>query len=594
MLKQILLKWGLFFIILMIKKLMKKRFSIARYIFLALSILTNAFLILYSCLSAETTAKWNLAVTNMFAGLVNTVTEKEVKTIPIEQLDISLSSDNYNNILGYQDNEIPLGSSKEIVASFFPNEATDKSVSYYTDNTDIVVLNQSGSKVSIIGMKEGTAIIHAKNQLSGLDKTYEMKVVSTVAPVSYTIGVEKTNIPLGSQETILFDIDGGALGHNELLNFRYYDTRKLTYESSNQDVAVVNNYGVIIPKQIGSATITVRNNDYSKQLEINIVDGIMPSAYTNLHIEGSDVCYGNDMLNDQNSGNNNYPLSIYDGNNKLNNNDFIWESSNELLVKIDNHGVMRGFRKSVVQDEDAIITATSKITNQSVSFNIKVKEELPTVMNHWIVNGEKTTWGSPKEYTACVGDNLTLNTQLTPTVSNKNLTYDVSNPKVIECTYQGSSLSLRVVRVGTCTITISSISNPDLVSSIKFTVLKAGSINTNDLDDVGHNLRKSLGHASLFAVAEVFTLLALFMFLYDKKHWLPLAISLGVELVVSSISEIIQCFVPGRFGGFVDVCINMSGALVAAAIMVGIYFIIKTIKKKDSQEENSLEENVEK
>ena len=97
---------------------MEKRFKVSRYIFLTLAVLTNTFLIVYSALSAETTAKWNTFVTNIFAGLVNRMTEKEVKTIPIESLNISLSDDRYNNIPGYKDYEIPLGSSKEISSSF--------------------------------------------------------------------------------------------------------------------------------------------------------------------------------------------------------------------------------------------------------------------------------------------------------------------------------------------------------------------------------------------------------------------------------------------------------------------------------------------
>ena len=559
----------------------KRRFSISRWILLACSIVTNAFLILYSCLPAKITSDWNSLVTNAFAKIVNTFTEKEIKTIPIKQLNISLSDNQFNGISGYKEYEIPLGSSKELVTSYLPLDATDKAISYYSEDNDVVALNQNGYKVSIIGMKAGSTRIHAKNQLTGLDASYDITVVPTVAPTSYEISTSKTNIPIGSQETICIDIDGGILGHNELLNSRYYDTRKLTYESSNTSVATINNYGVITPKEIGTSLITVSNCDYSKQLEVNVIAGSVPSNYTNLHIEGSNVCYGNDVINDQ--GQNNYPLSIFDGDTELDPHDFIWESSNELLVKVDRHGVMRGFRKSNVQDENAVITATSKITGQSVSFDVIVREELPTKMNHWIVNDDKTTWGAPQEFTTCVGDNLILNTELTPKVSNKNIEFNVSNPEIIECTYQGSSLVLRVIKEGNCTINISSVVNPNLKSTIKFTVLKAGSINTNDLEDVGFNIRKSIGHASLFAIAEIFTLITIFMFLYDKKHWLSLVISLGIELVVASISETIQRFVPERFGSFADVCINMLGVIVGAGILVAIYFIYKATHKKNNQ-----------
>ena len=73
------------------------------------------------------------------------------------------------------------------------------------------------------------------------------------------------------------------------------------------------------------------------------------------------------------------------------------------------------------------------------------------------------------------------------------------------------------------------------------------------------------------------------MFLYDKKHWLSLAISLEIELVIASISETIQHFVPERFGSFTDVCINMLGVIVAAGILVTIYFIHKATYNKKNQ-----------
>ena len=563
---------------------MKNKYRITRWIFLLLSILTNTFLVLYSCLPAETTVKWNTAITNIFVGLVNKATEKKVETIPIDQLSISLSNDNYNIIPGYGDSQIPQGCSKEITSVALPENATDKAISYYVENDDIAILNQSGSKVSVVGMKTGTTIIHAKNQLSGLDASYEVEVVPTVAPTSYDVSVSNSSIAVGGQQTIEIDIDGGVLGHNELLNFRYYNTKQLTYSSSNEDVAVVNNHGVITPKSTGSSLITVRNGEYHKELDITVIGGIVPPEYANLHVEGSNACYGNDMISDQSSGANNYPLSIYDGITKLDSNDFIWESSNELLVKVDRHGVMRGYRKSVAADESAVITATSKITGQSATFNVTVKEELPTGLNHWIVNGNKTIWGAPKEYTTCVGDNLVLNTELTPRVSNKSINYTVSDDEVIKCTYQGSSLSLRIVKEGSCLVTISSIVNPNLTSTIKFTVLKAGSIRTDELDDVGYNIRKTIGHASLFAIAEIFTLIGLFMFLYDKNHWLPLAISLCIELGISCISEIVQCFVPGRFGSFADVCINLAGAIVGATFVVVVFVVVKAIQKKHQKE----------
>ena len=47
-------------------------------------------------------------------GIVNNITKKEVEVIPITELSVSFSSDKYNVIPGYKDNELSLGSANEI------------------------------------------------------------------------------------------------------------------------------------------------------------------------------------------------------------------------------------------------------------------------------------------------------------------------------------------------------------------------------------------------------------------------------------------------------------------------------------------------
>ena len=85
----------------------KKRFRIPRWIFLSLAIIFNGFIIAYSCFSKDTANRFNNWVTNIFAGIINNITEKEVEVVPITELTVSLSNDKYNVIPGYKDSEIP-------------------------------------------------------------------------------------------------------------------------------------------------------------------------------------------------------------------------------------------------------------------------------------------------------------------------------------------------------------------------------------------------------------------------------------------------------------------------------------------------------
>lgn len=545
------------------------------------AITLNAFIIFYSCIDEATTNVWNRAVTNLFTRIINNFTSKEIETTPLEKIEIKLSGEKeykYNYIPGYETNEIPLGSAKQIECIFLPNDATNKAITYSTEQSDIVTLNQSGSLVSVVGLKVGNATITAKSSDGSFVSSVEVKIVNTVEPQSYELSLDKTEIAIGTTQTLNIDVDGGNLGHNELINFRYYDNRLLTYDSSNLEVASIDEYGVIYPKTIGSSTITVSNsNGFSKSIDISVKSGSIQPNYSNLSINGSDVCYANDMILDQNSDKNHYQLIPMDGAAELNPEDFIWESSNELLVKVDKHGVMRGFRKASLEDETAIITAKSKLTGQTATFNVTVKNQLPTELHFWIEIGDKKSWNK-KEYTVYVGDNVYLGIYYPIATQNKNVTVNSSNIDVVSFTNEGSNIRLHALKEGSSNITIQSELNPTLVVETKIIVAKQGAISGENYESVNHSLRKTLGHASLFGIAQIFTYLTFYMFFYEKKWWFYSSISLGSGLLLACLSELIQFFVPTRSGAFLDVLIDFAGVVVAALIIFAIIRIVLKIK----------------
>lgn len=570
-------------------KVENKRFKIAKWIMLSLAVLSNAFIVFYSCLSNEDTKKLSAPFTNFFVSIINTFSNKEVKTIPLENINISFSDDKYNSIPGYKLEEIPLGSAKEISCSFNPVDATNQSISYSVEPTDAAVLNPSGNKVSVVGMKTGNCIVKAKSADGGFESSVPVTIVDTVAPTSYTIAIDNPNIQIGTTKTIDFDIDGGVLGHDELINFRYYDTRELTYTSSDEAIAKVDKYGVIYPESTGSATISVSNGTFVKQLSVNVVGGSPAPLYANLSIIGNNVCHANDMILDQSSKKNHVQLTPKDGETALNPNDFIWSSSNELLAKVDKHGVVRGFRKNVADDQSVVITAKSKATGQTATFTLLVKNQSPTKLTVSLITGGKEFW-SPNNRTLVVGDSAYLKLYFSPSLCDKSIEAISSNEEVISLSPGGNVINMFVLKEGSCDITVTSLVNRDLTTKISFTVLKAGAISNSDIDDADYSVRKSVGHAAVFMVAQIFTFLTLYMFLYNKKWWLFTSISLGEGLFISGLSELIQHFVPTRKGNWVDVAIDFAGVVVGAALTFLGILLVKKIKQK-KQNKNSKSEN---
>lgn len=556
---------------------------------MSLAILSNAFIIVFSSLSDEATAAINRPFTNFFVNIINAITKKEVKTIPVEGISAYLSNKEnyvYNYLPGYAVDEIPLGSAKQIEYTALPSDATNQTVSYSVNPTGAVSISQNENKFSIVGLKAGACEITFKSNDGGFESTVPIKVVDTVAPVSYEIALDNTEIPLGTTQTISFDIDGGVLTHDELINFRYYDIRKLTYISSSESVATIDENGVIYPHTEGNATISVFNGDYSKSLNISVISGTTPTPYSSLSISGTDTCYENDMILDQSSKKNHFQLTPKDGETELNPEDFIWYSSNELIAKVDRHGVLRGFRKLSNEDEIVTITAKSKVTGQTVTKNVSVKYQIPNRLFFSLTVGDKEIW-NPVSSTVALGDKVRINCYFEPSKCNKTFEYECSDVDVVSAEQEGTKIQIVLLKEGTVSVKVKSLANPSLSFETQIIVVSAGAISGEDVSNVQKSIRKSLGHAAMFMVAQVFTFLTLYMFFYDKKWWFYSAISVGGGLFLSGLSELIQFFIPSRDGTFIDVLIDFAGVVVGAALtFLGIY-IVKKIKEKKSQKETS-------
>ena len=67
-----------------------KSFKVSRWIFLSLVIVFNGFVIAYSRFSKDTANRFNNLVTNIFVGIVNNITKKEVGVILITELLVAL------------------------------------------------------------------------------------------------------------------------------------------------------------------------------------------------------------------------------------------------------------------------------------------------------------------------------------------------------------------------------------------------------------------------------------------------------------------------------------------------------------------------
>lgn len=554
----------------------KKPFRIAKWIMLTFAVLLNSFIIVYSSLDDKTTNMWSRSVSNLFTSFINTFTHRETKVIRAESIETVFTDSSVNHIPGYQIDEIPLGTEKEIFTNVLPANTTNKSIEYRKED-DGIAIKQNGANATVIGLEKGeSGVVASWNN----DQLYEpllwmtkVKVVDLIAPPSFDASIDNTTMPLGSPETIRVTVKDAF--NDELKDSLYYDVSKLSYTSDDDNVATVGSFGVITPVSIGSTTIRVSNSSgVEKSFNVTVTSGSSISPYENLNVVGEDICYEHDIFL-----NKKIQLTIKNNDEVVDNSEFIWQSSNPLLARVNQKGEVYGYRKTVLEDEVVTITAINKKTQQEVSKEIVVKKELPTAINTCYLIGDKQLWNQ-SQVTGFVGDVITIKVVFDKVTVDTNISATSSNNDVVMVTNQGSNVTLGLVEEGTSKITIQSSLVPSLNSTTEVTVKKPGAINQNNYEDVNLSIRKSIGHALMFAITQAFTFLALYMFLPNKKWWLIAIISLGAGILLASISETIQFFIPLRSGTFIDVLIDLSGVIVGLVITLGLTMLIKHSKNK--------------
>ena len=126
--------------------------------------------------------------------------------------------------------------------------------------------------------------------------------------------------------------------------------------------------------------------------------------------------------------------------------------------------------------------------------------------------------------------------------------------------------------------------NTSLTKTTTIEIVESGAISTEEFENVGYYIRKSLGHAAVFTLTQVFTLIAFYMFMSEKKIWFISTCSGGFGLLMCVVSEVIQFIVPSRNGAFKDMLIDFGGVVIGLIIAVGIVYLIKrNVTKKGAQ-----------
>ena len=145
--------------------------------------------------------------------------------------------------------EMTEGDQFTLTATVKPDNATNKNVTWSSNNTSIVTVDNG----KLTALKAGTAIITVKTEDGGKTATCEVTVNAKINPVE-SVSLDKTSYEMTEGEE--FSLTATVKPDNAT-------NKNVTWSSNNTSVAIVSN-GTVTAKKAGTATITVKTEDRGK------------------------------------------------------------------------------------------------------------------------------------------------------------------------------------------------------------------------------------------------------------------------------------------------------------------------------------------
>ena len=329
--------------------------------------------------------------------------QKEPKTIAVTGITLSQTSV-----------ELTEGESTRIIATISPNNATNKTVIWSSDNPYVTV-----SDGTITGTKPCTATVTAKSDDGGKTATCSVTVKSKVIQVS--------GVTLDKSELTLTEGDTQSL--TATVSPENATDKSVTWSSDNESVAMVSSTGVVIAKSDGRATITVKTNDGEKSAICTVTVKAKVIAVTGVSLDRTSLTMtegDTQTLTATVSPSNATDKSV------------TWTSNNTTVATVSSSGVVTaktpGTATITVKTNDGSKTATCTVT---------VKAKVISVTG---VSLNRTS------LTMTEGDTQTLTATVSPSnATDKSVTWSSNNTSIA---YVSTSGVVSAKTMGTAVITV--------------------------------------------------------------------------------------------------------------------------------------------
>ena len=285
------------------------------------------------------------------------------------------------------------GQTTTLTAVVSPSDATDKTVAWSTSDSAVAVVDQSGQ---VTAVKAGNAIITAK--AGELSATCAVTVAKKVVPVT-SVTLNKTSLDMIKGETATLQATVKPDDASD---------KTVTWSSSDETIASVDQQGKVKALKGGKATITAKAGEVSATCQVSIT---VPVESISLDKSSLDMKAGES-----------YTLTATVNPSDVTDASVTWSSSNDSVASVDQNG------KVTAQDNGtATITAKAGGKQATCSISVTVPVESialdrnavtlevgkSTILSATISPANATNktvkWSSSNEYIASVDQNGKVN-----------------------------------------------------------------------------------------------------------------------------------------------------------------------------------------
>lgn len=247
-----------------------------------------------------------------------------------------------------------------------------------------------------------------------------------------------------------------------------------------------------------------------------------------------------------------------------------FSSSNQNVATINTNGQIE-----LHAPGSATLQVTDLASDLSVQIEIEVNNVIALSDTPFALVGE-TVAQNNDGFTLQNGNSAQLVVNFADNTTFDNVTFSSSDENVATIGANGTITPHKVGRT-TITAVVDDGFLPPLTIQFELTVKRQDAI--TDLSKFFYQVRKGIGHFGAFLVMGIFSTLSWLLFFGDKKMFFSVPVNFALGFGIASLTEIIQLYVPGRYGSMDDIMLDFSGFSVSAIVITVILVAIALIKR---------------